>query len=328
MLLGPRPAPPPGGEGVVTGEDLEAGLARVRALVADPRGGVFGPGSMVWAVNKEAISFLGAGRAALLQLAHPWVARAIEQHSRTRDDPIGRFQRTFLHVFRMVYGDLETALGTARAVHAIHRRIAGELAEPAGPFAAGSAYCANAPHALLWVHATLWDTSVLCYEAVVRPLGPAEKARYYDETRRFAWLFGIPDAALPRDWPSFAAYCRSMLTSDVLTVTPEAARMASFLFRPLVPGTGPLLRRYAELTAWLLPERLAAGFGLERGGEAGRRRFERTLRGLARAWPHLPRRLRYLPPYVAARRRAAGRAGRDRLGELLARAWMGRATPL
>jgi uncharacterized protein (DUF2236 family) len=316
-MAAPDPTPPP----VVTREALEARLARLRAEVRDPRAGLFGPGSKVWEVNREASAFLGAGRAALLQLAHPWVARAIDEHSRTRDDPFGRFQRTFFHVFRMVYGDLDTALRSARAVHAVHRRIT-------GPLPGGGAYLANEPHALLWVHATLWDTSVLTFERVVRPLSAAEKDRYHAETLRFAALFGIPDEILPPDWPAFRAYVDGMLEGDVLSVSPAAAEIGSFLFRPLVPGSGPLMRRLALLTAWWLPERLAEGFGLERGGEAGRRRADAILRRTARAWPLLPRRARHLPPYVAARRRVQGRSGRDPLGDALLRLWMGRAGPL
>lgn len=306
---------------LVTRDALEARLDRLRNEVRDPRAGLFGPESQVWAVNKEAVSFLGAGRAALLQLAHPWVATAIAQHSRTLDDPIGRFQRTFFHVFRMVYGDLETAIRSARAVHAIHERVAGTLAD-------GSAYRANEPHALLWVHATLWDTSVLCYETVIRPLSEDEKERYYAETRRFAWLFGIPDDVLPPDWGAFQQYVRGMLAGDALAVTPAAANIGRQLFRPLVPGTGALMRRYGELTAQWLPERIAADFGLGRGDGAGRRRSGALLRRVAWIWPVLPRRLRYLPPYVEARRRVAGRRDRDRVGEALLRLWMGRARPL
>ena len=313
---------------VVGRDQLEERLARLRSLVRDPRAGLFGPGSKVWEVNKEAISFLGGGRAALLQLAHPWVAWGIEQHSSTRDDPFGRFQRTFFHVFRMVYGDLETALRAARAVHAIHIRVTGAIGAAAGPFADGSTYRANQADALLWVHATLWDTSLLCFESVVRPLALAEKRAYYEETKRLAYLFGIPDAVLPPSWDDFDAYVQGMLASDVLTVVEPAARMASFLFQPLVPGTGALMGRYAELTAWLLPERLAAGFGLERGGAAGRARTDTTLRRLRRVWPHLPRRVRYLPAYVEARRRIAGRAGPDPLGGLMSRLFVGRAKTL
>jgi len=313
---------------IVGRPELEARLEQLRASVRDPRAGLFGPDSKVWEVNRHSISFLGAGRAALLQLAHPWVAWGVEQHSRTRDDPFGRFQRTFFHVFRMVYGDLETAIKAARAVHRIHERIEGSIGADAGPFAAGSGYRANEPHALLWVHATLWDTSIRCFEMVVRPLAQDEKRVYYDETRRFAWLFGIPDDVLPPSWEAFEGYVETMLASDVLTVAEPAARMARFLSAPRVPGTGRIMRRYDEITAWLLPERLAHEFGLARGGDAGRRRFEATIARLSRAWPWLPARVRFLPAYVEACRRMEGRAGRDPVGDLLNRLLVGRAAGL
>lgn len=312
-----------GQEAEVSRRDLEARLDSVASQVSDPRAGIFGPGSVVWRVNKESLVFLGAGRAALLQLAHPHVAWAIEQHSSTRRDPFGRFQRTFRQVFGMVFGDLDDALRAARSVHALHARIRGSLPEAAGRFAAGSGYRANSPEALLWVHATLWDTSILCHERVLGPLTAAEKEAYWQETKRFAALFGIPDAVLPPSWEDFQRYVSDVLAGDTLVVAPCAAEMARFLFRPLVPGTRPIMRAYARYTAWLLPERLADGFGLSRGGEAGARRQARDESRIRALYPHLPRRLRYLPAYVEARRRLAGRQGRDYLGELLSRAFVG-----
>ena len=98
---------------VVTRSELEGALARVRAAVADPRDGIHGPGSPAWQLQRESMVFLGGGRAALLQLAHPFVAYAIDQHSKTRGDVVGRFQRTFRNVFAMVYGDLDTAMRAA-----------------------------------------------------------------------------------------------------------------------------------------------------------------------------------------------------------------------
>jgi uncharacterized protein (DUF2236 family) len=223
----------------------------------------------------------------------------------------------------MVYGDLDTAIAAARSVHGIHEHITGAIGEAAGPFGAGSRYEANQADALLWVHATLWDTSIRCFEAVVRPLSIDERRIYYDETRRFAWLFGIPDDVLPPSWDAFDAYVEAMLASEVLTVAEPAARMAGFLFRPLVPGSGALMRRYAEITAWLLPERLADAFGLARGGDAGRRRVDATLARLRRLWPYLPERLRHLPAYVEAQRRVEGRTGRDPVGDWLGRLFVG-----
>ena len=60
--------------------------AAALALAVSSAGGasvkttVFGSRSMMWRIDKEAALFLGAGRALLLQLAHPWVAAAITQH--------------------------------------------------------------------------------------------------------------------------------------------------------------------------------------------------------------------------------------------------------
>src|SRR5437763_16982614 len=71
----------------------------VRARAPGGLEGIFGPASVIWLVDREAGIFLGAGRALLLRLAHPWVARAISEHSRTFAAPIGRFHRTFGAVF-------------------------------------------------------------------------------------------------------------------------------------------------------------------------------------------------------------------------------------
>jgi hypothetical protein len=42
-------------------------------------------------------------------------------------------------------------------------------------------------------------------------------------------------------------------------------------------------------------------------------------------YPNLPRRLRYLPAYVEARRRLAGRTGWDPIGETMTKLLVGRA---
>src|SRR3954447_11209573 len=93
---------------------LERGFEVVRSKAAGPTEGVFGAGSTIWQVDREALVFLGAGRALLLQLAHPWVSTAIAEHSTALSDPIGRSHRTFEIVFTLVFGSLEQALATSR----------------------------------------------------------------------------------------------------------------------------------------------------------------------------------------------------------------------
>src|SRR5712691_10830141 len=185
---------------IVSTESLECELNLVRAAAAGSLSGIFGPQSITWQVNREAAIFLGAGRALLLQLAHPWVAAAIEQHSDTFADPIARFNRTFSVVFTMVFGTLDQSLSAARLLHRRHAAIRGTLQSAAGPFSAGSLYCANALPALRWVHATLTETALLAHSLVLPPLTEEQRELYYAESRLFAALFGIPKRCLSRDW--------------------------------------------------------------------------------------------------------------------------------
>src|SRR6516165_9181748 len=159
---------------VVGVADLERKLALLQDAAAGDCAGVFGPRSMMWQIDREAAIFLGAGRALLLQLAHPWIAAAIEQHSDTFANPIGRFHRTFGTVFTMVFGTLAQSLEAARRLHHRHASITGTLRSAAGPFPAGSFYCANEASALRWVHATLTETAVMAYALVLPALTPEQ----------------------------------------------------------------------------------------------------------------------------------------------------------
>lgn len=279
----------------VRADDLKQRLEQVRAAAAGAREGVFGPGAVLWHVDREAALFLGAGRALLLQLAHPWVAAGIAQHSTTLADPIGRFHRTFATMFTLVFGSLEQSLAAARRLHHRHEVIQGRLPSPAGPFKAGSAYRANEGSALMWVHATLIETALLTHDLALPPLSPGERERYYQECQLLGFMFGLSEEDQPRDWGEFMKYCESMWTSDVLTVTPEARTIAEQVLR----GAGSWLRApssYYAITAHLLPGSVRDGFGLVYTDDE-RQRAERALRWIRRTYPLLPKRLRYVGPY-------------------------------
>ena len=250
---------------LVSRADLESRLAEVSGAIGNPPAGLFGPESRVWEINRHAAMFLGGGRAALLQVAHPGVAQAIAHHSHTRTDPFGRFQRTFRQVFAMVWGDEEAALAAARRVHTIHTRIRGRFDEDVGCHRAGEPYQANERPALLWVHATLWETSIRMYETFVSPLTDAVKESYYQETRRFAALFGLEDRDVPSSWRSFLDYNRSMWGSQELGVARAGSEIARTLFRAPDPLLQPAFDRLRHLTSYLLPEKIRNAFDLELG---------------------------------------------------------------
>lgn len=288
-------------------EDLVRLLERLRRDCKDPRYGVFGPESMIWRINREAIAFLGGGRAALLQLAHPYVAHAIEQHSQTKTDLLGRFVRTFDNMFSLVFGDLDTALGSARRVHTYHGTVTGKIDEDVGPFRSGHAYEANTVPALLWVQATLIHTSVQVFELVVRPLSRWEKDAYYEDSKKFGLLFGIPEDQAPPDWPSFERYVDEMVApGSAIAVGRPAREMAHYLMQPPKPGLGPVMHWYETMTAVLLPERIRAEYGFT-VGTAERAVFRASIETLRHAYPRLPSAVRYLPAYNDALARIAAK---------------------
>jgi uncharacterized protein (DUF2236 family) len=307
---------------VVSVESLESELRQVRASAAGWVSGVFGPRSMTWLIDRESAIFFGAGRALLLQLAHPWVAAAIEQHSDTFADPVGRFHRTFSTVFSMVFGTLDQSISAARRLHHRHAGINGRLPRTAGPFAVGSAYCANAVPALRWVYATLIETALIAYELVMPPLTPQQRERYYRESMLFAALFGIPKESLPQTWTAFSAYFSAMVQSDELSVSNQTRSIA----RRLIAGADfwlPIPASYQDLTLALLPEpiRKEFGFSLDNAKQVHINRSIALVRGLH---PFLPGRLRYVGPYQEAKQRLAGRLTPDLVTQMCNRFWIGR----
>ena len=309
-------------EHLVSRPDLESLLAPLAARVRDPRAGFFGPDSLTWRINRESALFLGAGRAALLQLAHPWVAAAIAQHSTVLNRPIVRFHNTFRIVYTMLFGSLEQALAAARSLHTLHTRIGGHLPEPAGSWPADARYEANEVAALRWVYATLIETAVLAYETVL-PLTAADRERYYRETKTFAALFGLPASALPSDWAAFRAWNQQMAESPVLAVSPASRAMGE----AILSGAGSWIRPprwYRALTAAWMPPRLRESFGLTPAAgdpiedhtedtedteepEEDQRALHRVRCWLPRLYTRMPSALRFVGPYHEAQARLGNR---------------------
>jgi uncharacterized protein (DUF2236 family) len=304
----------------VSPSEIEHLWDSIRDRTPDPQAGIFGPSSVSWKVNRESALFLGAGRAALLQLAHPWVAAALDRHSNLRNDPLARFHNTFRVIFTMVFGTLPQALAASRHLYQLHTRIKGEIPEGVAGYPQGSPYEANEVNALLWVYATLIESALLAYDSVLPPLSNTEREAYYTESKTMAALFGIPPAALPGDWSGFEAYNRAMLTSDRLGVNALSREMA----HRVLYGRGswvPVPEWYRALTAASMPERLRSEFALE----YGKREEDAAARArgrLAKIYPRTPAVLRFVGPYQEANARLLARPV-NTLTRTSNRFWMG-----
>jgi uncharacterized protein (DUF2236 family) len=310
----------------VSASDLENLLAQLKASTSDPSTSIFAPDSISWKINRESALFLAAGRAALLQLAHPWVAVAITEHSRTLNDPIGRFHQTFRVMFTMVFGSVDQACAAAQHLHRRHQSIRGTLPQTPARFAQGTPYEANELCALRWVYATLIDSALLAYELVLPPLGDAEREQYHVESLKTAALFGIPREYLPLDWAGFSLYMKSALQSDMLGVSPATREMA----HRLQDGAGLKVRPpfwYRALTTELLPPRLRDEFQFDYGDHE-QSSVSRALRLLRRIYPRLPASLRFVGPYNEVQSRLNGCPRPSRTIRLSNRLWIGQPSLL
>ena len=148
--------------------------------------------SMFWRVNREMVSLLAGGRALLMQIAHPKVAAGVAEHSRFKEDPLGRLHRTMNTMWSIVFDEAAAARVSLERVRSVHGKVRGVVAQNEASFT-GARYDALDPDLLLWVHATLIDSGMVAYDNFVAPLSPVEASRYYEESKILARLFDIPE---------------------------------------------------------------------------------------------------------------------------------------
>jgi uncharacterized protein (DUF2236 family) len=265
--------------------------------------GLFGPGTMTWRINREGALLLGGGRALVLQVAHPLVAAGVAEFSNYREDPWGRLYRTLDLTTRIVFGDKETAAEASDQLRRVHTRVKGVTREPGGRFPAGTPYEASDPELLMWVHATLVDTSLLVYDRYVHRLTIAERERYYEEQKTLGEAFGVPREQQPGSYADFNEYFAEMLDSDAIAVTGALRDVTDATLRPDLPFLArPLVEAIGLATAGMLPERLREELGLPWG--PNRERLLAASRTMLRgAIPLLPGIVRDFPPARSAERR-------------------------
>ena len=246
------------------------------SIVATKR--MFAEDAPIKRVFGESILLLGGGRALLMQLAHPLVAKGVAEHSNYKTEPLARLQRTIEAMNTIVFGTEADALRTAAVVRAVHERVTGPT------------YQANDPALLFWVHATLVDTALRMHARFLRPVRGDELSRFYEESMRLAQLLGVPPDEQPPDAESFRSYVRCMVGS--LEVTDQARDVAKIVIAPRVPTpTQPLAILARQLTTGLLPDPLRRGYRLP-WNPARQAAFDAACLATRQWLPRLPAQLR------------------------------------
>jgi uncharacterized protein (DUF2236 family) len=230
----------------------------------------FGEDRPIRRVHGDASMFVGGLRALLLQSLHPLVMAGVAEHSRYRDDPWGRLQRTSFFVAVTTFGPAHEAERAIARVHGVHRQVYGTTTD-------GRAYTATDPHLLRWVHVAEVDSFLAAYQryGVSGRLSQGERDEYVADTAVVAARLGIADP------PRSEAELRDDLARfrPELAGTAQAREAARFL----------LLRAPLPVAARLPYTALAA-----------------AAVGLLPVWARWPLRLPYFPATEATVGRLAG----------------------
>jgi uncharacterized protein (DUF2236 family) len=217
--------------------------------------GLFGPDSVTWRVIGDSAVLIGGIRALLVQAAHPEVAAGVADHSRYRDDPLGRLSHTAAYVTATAFGAMPEVDRAIAVVRHHHRPVVGLSHR-------GEVYDADAPDLAAWVHNSLAQSFLVAYQVYgPRPCPPEDADRYVREQARLGALHHA--APLPESAAELAAWIEhhprlapspgQRGAIEFLRRPPLSwpVRIAyGFLFRAAVATLPPRIREVIGVRAW------------------------------------------------------------------------------
>lgn len=228
---------------------------------------LFPRGSVIWRVHGDVTSMMAGGIAALLlQMLHPQALGGVWDHSDVQSDMLGRLRRTARFIAVTTYGERAAAEAAIAKVRGIHAQVGGQLAD-------GTAYRADDPHLLAWVHVAGALMFVDGWRRYGEPrMSGADQDRYFAEAGEVARMLGAdPVPSTRRDAEGLVAEFRPELRSDDRTrafrdlilraPAPSLAEapVQQLLVRAAVDLLPPFARELHGLRSGLLPAPIVRG---------------------------------------------------------------------
>ena len=225
-------------------------MARTLEYAGDP--GLFGPDSISWEVMGDVSGFIGGIRALLIQAAHPEVVAGVADHSRYREDPLGRLSRTSAYVTATSFGAMPEVEEAVAIVRRAHRRVKGTSHR-------GLPYRADEPALAAWVHNSLTDSFLTAFQEYgSRRLNRDEADRFVAEQARIGRLLDadpVPETA--------AELSRWVAGHPAVAPSPGMREAVEFLREPpLDPAVRFAYQVLASAAVVTIPPRIRRALGL------------------------------------------------------------------
>lgn len=191
---------------------------------------LFPADSVIWRVHGDVATMTIGGIAALMmQMLHPAALAGVWDHSRFREDMIGRLRRTARFIAITTYGAAPDAEAAIAQVRQVHRHIEGAMTD-------GTRYAASDPALLAWVHVCEATAFLDAWIAFAEPgMRAADQDRYFAQAAIVARGLGAHPV------PESRAQALTLLRDfrPQLAVTPRTRKVAGLILRP--PATTPAM---------------------------------------------------------------------------------------
>lgn len=227
-------------------------LASTLEYTGDP--GLLGPDSISWPVMGDIAAIVGGLRGLLIQAAHPEVVAGVGDHSRYREDPLGRLSRTSAYVTATTYGAMPEVEQAVARVRRVHGSIAGVSAR-------GVPYDASDPGLSAWVHNALTESFLVANQVYgSHRLSETDATRFVVEQKLVGRLLGAdPMPETP------GGLARWIGNHPDIEPSPEMADAVAFLTDPpLERGLKLGYRIILEAAVATIPPRIREILGLRR----------------------------------------------------------------
>jgi uncharacterized protein (DUF2236 family) len=203
----------------------------------DPDEAYFALDSVARTIHGDLPPMLIGGLGSLfIQMLHPHTMAGVAQHSRYREDPLGRLLQTANFIGFTTYGTKAEAYASIERVLAVHQVVRGVADD-------GAAYYANDPHLLAWVHAAETSMFLTAYQRFgTVPLSDADADRYVAEMANLAIDMGM--VAPPTSVAELHATIQRFRPE--LRLSPDGATARDFVVRGVQRGPS------RRLVNWLL----------------------------------------------------------------------------
>lgn len=199
----------------------------VERLADGDDAGYFTASSTVWSVHSSMTTIVAGVRALLMQALRPGALAGVWDHSRVREDPLGRLAGTIRWIFSVSYGSTAAAQGASNWVLRLHQTVNGDFVDGHG---VSRRYSAADPDLLRWVHIAFMDAFLTANQRYGRRVNVYT---YVREWAQAGQLMGVADA--PVTEAQMRAELRQWFDDGDLRADDRVAEVVAFIRNPPLP---------------------------------------------------------------------------------------------